>query len=106
MMKAELTAENRPACERCQRDIVVNGSTRTHKNQGGVEIVVVLLHVIGVILRRLSFVHCVEIKPGVVILDRLEVHPEGLLDTIGESQYIGPHAIDPGSLKRTIEGRH
>jgi len=65
--------------------------TETHENQGGVEILVVLLHVFGVILHRLSFVHCVEIELGVVVLDWLEVHPKGLLDAVGWSQLVGPN---------------
>ena len=47
----------------------------THENQGGVEILVVLLHVFGIVLRRLSVVHGVEIELGIIALDRLEVHP-------------------------------
>ena len=34
-----------------------------------------LLHGIGVVLHRLSFVHGEEVKPGVVVLDWLEEHP-------------------------------
>ena len=51
------------------------GDTETYKYQGGVEILVVLLHVFGIVLRRLSLVHGVKIKLGVVVLDWLEVHP-------------------------------
>jgi hypothetical protein len=58
---------------------------KTHENQGGVEILVVLLHGFAVELHCLSLVHVIEIKRGVVVLDRLEVHPEGLLDAILES---------------------
>ena len=47
----------------------------THENQGGVKILVVLLHVLGIILRRLPVVHSVEIELGVIALDRLEIHP-------------------------------
>ena len=50
------------------------GNSGTHENQGGVEVFIVLLHVFGIVLRRLSFVHGVEIKIGIVVLDRLEVH--------------------------------
>lgn len=46
-----------------------------HENQGRVEILVVLRHVLGVVLHRLSFVRGVEIKLGVFVLNRLEVHP-------------------------------
>ena len=54
----------------------------THENQGGVEVLIVLLHVFGIVLRRLSFVHGIEIEFGVVVLDRYEEHPQGLLETI------------------------
>jgi hypothetical protein len=57
-----------------------NGNADTHKNQGGVEILVVLRHVFGIVLCRLSLVHGVEIELGVVVLDRLEVHAQGLLN--------------------------
>ena len=62
MAKAELTTENRPA-----RD---NWNVETHENQGCVEVLVVLPHV--VVLRRLLLVHGVEIELGVVVLDQLE----------------------------------
>ena len=55
---------------------------KTHENQGGIKIVVVLLHVLSIILNGLSPVHCVEVELGVVFLDGLEVHPQGLLDTV------------------------
>ena len=45
----------------------------TPENQGGVEILIVLLHAFDVVLHRLSLVHGAEIKFGVV-LDGLEVH--------------------------------
>jgi len=64
--------------------------TETHKNQGGVEVLIVSLHILGVVLHRLSFVHGVEIKLQVVVLDWLEVHLEGLLDAMDWSQLIGP----------------
>jgi hypothetical protein len=56
------------------------GNTETHENQGGVEVLIVLRHVFGIVLCRLSLVHCVEIELGVIVLDRLEVHAQGLLD--------------------------
>jgi len=48
----------------------------------------VLLHVFGVILHCLSFVNGVEVELGVIVLDWLEVHPEGILDTT-RSQLVG-----------------
>ena len=53
----------------------------THENQGGVEILVMLLHVFSVVLRRLSLVHVVENRAWAVALDRLEVHAQGPFDT-------------------------
>ena len=64
-------------------------NAETHEDQGGVEILVVLLHVVGIVLRCLSFVHRVEVKPRVIVLDRLEEHPQGLLDAIW-SRFNGP----------------
>ena len=60
----------------------------TYENQGGIEILVVLVQVLGVILHSLSFVHRIEIELGVVIFDGLEVDPEGLLDAMGRSQSV------------------
>ena len=40
------------------------GEVETHENQGYVEIPVVLFHVFGVVLHRISFVRGVEIKRG------------------------------------------
>jgi len=74
---------------------VVTDSTGTHENQGGIEIIIILLHIIGVVLHRLSSVHSVKIEAGIVVLDWLEVHPEGFLDTVW-SQLDG---IDPGTLQ-------
>ena len=79
------------------------GTAETHKNQGGVEILIALLHVFGIVLHRLSFVNGVEIEVGVVVLDGLEVHPQALLDAVRTS-LVGP-CITYKTLKRTTEGR-
>ena len=50
-------------------------TAKTHEYQGGVEVLIVLLHVFGIVLHRLSFVHGVEIELGVVVFYGLEVHP-------------------------------
>ena len=63
-------------------------NTEPHENQGGIEILVVLVQVLGIILHSLSFVHRIEIELGVVILDGLEVDPEGLLDAMGRCQSV------------------
>jgi hypothetical protein len=57
-----------------------NWNAETHKNQGGVEVLIVLRHIFGIVLCRLSLVHGVEIDLGVVVLDWLEVHAQRLLD--------------------------
>jgi hypothetical protein len=80
-----------------------NCNAETHENQGGVEILVVLLHVLGVVLRCLSFVHGVEIELGVVVLDRLKVLPQSLLDAVW-SQLVGPRN-QSGILEHTSEGQ-
>ena len=54
----------------------------TYENQGGIEILVVLVQVLGVILHGLSFIHRIEIELGVVVLDGWEVDPEGLLNAM------------------------
>jgi len=77
-------------------------NAETHENQGGVEIFIVFLQVVGIVFHCFSFVHGEETKPGVVVLDWLEEHPKGFLDAIW-SQLVGP--CDDPSLKRTIEGR-
>jgi len=50
MTKAELTAENRPACECGSTFYGDRRKAETHEDQGGVEILVVLLHILGVVL--------------------------------------------------------
>jgi len=57
-----------------------------YKNGGGIEILVVFLHVLGIVLHCLSLVHGVEIKLGVSVLDGLEVHVHGILDTVTVSE--------------------
>ena len=58
-----------------------NWNVETHENQGDVEIFIVLHYIFGIVLRRLLLVHGVEIEVGVIVLDWLEVHAQGLLDT-------------------------
>ena len=67
-----------------------NGNTETHENQGGVEILLVLLHVFCIVLHRLPLVHGVEIELRVIILDWLEEDPEGFSNATW-SQLVGPH---------------
>ena len=68
-------------------------NAETHENQGGIEILVVLVHVLCVILHSLSFIHRVEIELGVIVLDGLEVDPKGLLDAMCWCQSVGHRII-------------
>ena len=70
----------------------------THENQGGFQIFVVFVHVLGIVPDRLPPVHSVEVMLavivldelgvivpdglGIIVLDGLEVHPQGLLDAV------------------------
>jgi hypothetical protein len=66
---------------------------KTHENQGCVEILIVFLYVFGIVFHCLSFIHGVEIELGVVGLDRLEVDPESVLESVLDavwSQLVGP----------------
>ena len=60
----------------------MNGSERdpTYKNQGGVEIFVVLLNIVGVVFSRLPLVHCIEVETSVIVLDGLEERSESILE--------------------------
>jgi len=53
----------------------------THKNQGGVEVLVVLLDVVHIVLGRLPLVHGVEVDTGIIGLDGLEEGSQGVLET-------------------------
>ena len=53
----------------------------THENQGGVEVLVVLLNIVCIIIGRLLLVHRIEIKAGVVILEGLEERSESISET-------------------------
>ena len=80
------------------------GGGRTHENQGGVKIFIVLFHVLGVILGRLSLVHGVQIELGIVALDGLEAHPQSLLDAMWVSSFA--FTTNPKPLERTTEDRY
>ena len=58
-------------------------AARAYKNEGGIEILVVLSHVLGIVFRSLSFVHGVEVELGVFVLDGVEICAQGFLDTMG-----------------------
>ena len=52
----------------------------THENQGGIEVLVVLLDIICIVLHCLPLVHRVEVEAVVVGLDGLEERFEGILE--------------------------
>ena len=52
----------------------------TYKYQGSVEVLVIFLDVSHVIFCRLPLVHCIEVKPGIVVLDRLEEYPQSIVE--------------------------
>lgn len=52
-------------------------NAETHEDQCCVKILIVLLHVVDIILRRLPFVHGEEVKSGVVIPEWSEKHMYG-----------------------------
>ena len=81
MTKAELTAEKRPAYK-VGLDNSRSERQTTHKNQGGIEILVVLLDIVGVVLGRLLLVHRVEVETSVVVLDGLEERSESILNAV------------------------
>ena len=80
MTKAELTAEKRPAYNHGS-DNSPSERQATYKNQGGIEVLVVLLDIVGVILGRLPLVHRVEVETGIVVLDGREECSESILET-------------------------
>ena len=56
------------------------------ENQGGVEVLVVLLDVVRVVFRCLPFIHGVEVESRVVSLDGLEEGPESILEAASGHQ--------------------
>ena len=52
----------------------------THEYQGGIEVLVVLLDVVGIVLGRLPLVHGVEVETGIVGLDGLKESSESILE--------------------------
>ena len=59
--------------------LVCREGGKTYKNEGSIEVLVVLLHVFRIVLRCLSVLHGVEVEMRVFVLDWLKVHPQGLL---------------------------
>ena len=52
----------------------------THKNECGVEVLVMLLDVVHIVFGRLPLVHGVEVDAGVIGLDGLEEGSQSILD--------------------------
>jgi hypothetical protein len=50
-----------------------------HEYQGGVEVLVVLLDVVGIVFGRFPLVHRVEVDAGIVSLDGLKESSESIL---------------------------
>ena len=74
----------------------------TYENEGGVEVLVVLPDVVGVILGRLPLVHGVEVETRIVVLDGLEERSESVLKTT----FVQRHAVRATSvIRRTTLGR-
>ena len=65
-MNAEVTAENRPACEPSQR-IIGTRDVKTHKDQGGAQVLVIFLDELSVVLLRFTVVHLVELYSVILL---------------------------------------
>jgi hypothetical protein len=63
-MKAEATAENRPACTGINAVADVNRQRSTHEDQGGVQVLIVLLHKVAVVLIGFALEFVVEFAAG------------------------------------------
>jgi hypothetical protein len=66
----------------------------TDEYQGGIEVLVVLLDVVGIVLGGLPLVHRVEVDAGIIGLDGLKEGPESILKT----------TFSQWSAARTMEG--
>jgi len=52
----------------------------THENQGGIEVLVILLDIVRIVLHRFPLVHRIEVEAGVVSFDGLEERSESILE--------------------------
>ena len=86
MTKAELTAENRPACRSVDEVIGEIGRRATYEYQGCVEILVVFLDIVRIVLGRLPLVHRVKVNARIVHLHGLEERSESILEA-GSGQW-------------------
>ena len=78
MMKAELTAENKPACVPLNSVLSADGRNKTtDEDEGCVQVLVILLRVIAVKLSGLPAVDGEEVGSGIVGPQRFEELFEG-----------------------------
>ena len=68
-MKAEVTAENRPAYGPSEH-VRTWGIYETHENEGGIEILLILLHELLVVLLSLLAVVPIEFRPRIFVIGR------------------------------------
>ena len=100
--KAELTAENKPACDRSEISGESEPRRMTYENQGGVEVLVILPDIVCIVLCCLPLVHRIEVESGVIALDRLKERSEGIL----EARSVQRPATEPmQDLRRTTLGQ-
>ena len=71
----------------------------THEDQGGIEILVILLDIVRIVFHRLPLVHRIEVDTGVIGLDWLEERSESILKTM-PAQRSGTQAMY-GVLRHT-----
>ena len=62
------------------------GRWAAYKYQGGIEVLVVLLDVVGIVLGRLPLVHGVEVEARIAGLDWLEESSESILEAASGQQ--------------------
>jgi len=74
----------------------------TYENQGGIEVLVILLDVVCIIVDRLLLVDRVEIEAGVVVLDGLEECPESILEAAIVQRHVVEAMLD---IERTTLDR-
>ena len=111
-MKADVTAENRPACtpkrtnehrDRCMRD------KNTHEDQGGVQVFIILLHKVSIVPVGFTLKLVVEFDAGAagsskkVRNERWQRLEHCILQT-GKQKRGKPKFGDGGSVGRTPSG--
>jgi len=77
----------------------------TNEYQGGIEVLVVLLDVVGIVLYCLPLVHRIKVDTGIVCLDGLEEDSESILEA-GSSQWSATQAtlqVERTTLDRFAE---